>query len=243
VHWGYHGHTGPNDWGNLDPDFALCKNGKFQSPINIPLTATHQKNTLKISYQPATMMIMNDGPTTLTLGHTQTIINTGHSIQLNFPTNTHETFTLNHASFRLVQFHMHSPSENKLNGKSYPLEIHFVHQGKNNDAAVIAVFAKIGKENPTIEKIISHLPKEQHTVEKIVSEHINPANLLPEKQHYYQFAGSLTTPPCSEGIEWIVMEEPITVSMKEVLKLIEAAGGTNARPVQGLNNRDIFYSE
>ena len=240
--WGYEGDKGPAHWASLDPAFALCGNGKFQSPINISNKVVNGTDKLIIHYRPAEMVILDNGTTDLLIGDTQTIINDGHGVQLNFSLVSNETIRFNNINYRLVQFHIHTPSENKIDGYTFPLEIHFVHQSAHGEVAVISVFATRGKDNPDLQKIIQHLPQEEGEELAIPGEHINPMNLIPEKQNFYTFEGSLTTPPCSEGLQWIVMNETITASPQQIRKLKQAANGSNARPVQPLNNRPIHFT-
>lgn len=244
VKWGYIGNTGPSTWAQLDPSFAICSSGQTQSPINI-LTkkAKKSQDELVVHYQPAPMIIMDNGNTELLIGETQTLVNEGHGLQLNFPSDqTPESITWNGKDYHLVQFHIHTPSENLLSGQSYPMEIHFVHQGANGQLAVIGVMVKAGKDNPTLQKIIDNVPKEEGRPFSIQGQSVDPASLLPSTLHYYSVAGSLTTPPCSQGVQWIVMAEAITASPAQIVKLREAAGGANARPVQPLHGRLVHSS-
>ncbi|TAK78362.1 MAG: carbonic anhydrase family protein [Gammaproteobacteria bacterium] len=242
VKWGYIGNTGPTHWGGLNPDFAVCTRGKAQSPININKSAVKAKNELQISYQAAPLKIVEDGVTNLTIGNDQVVVNTGHGTQLNFSKQNAETITLAGNNYRLVQFHFHSPSEHTLHGQSFPLEIHFVHQNDRGEVAVIGVFVKGGEANPAIQKIIDHLPMDKGMEHVIQGESVNPNDLLPAKHGYYRYEGSLTTPPCVEGLQWVVMAEPITASYVQITQLRNAAGGVNARPVQLLNKRKVFYT-
>lgn len=243
VKWGYTGNTGPSRWGQLDTEFAVCSTGKTQSPINITKKVTKADDqSLKVEYQPAEMNIVDDGQTDITLGKKQILFLDGHGVQLNFPSSgVAENIILNGERYRLIQFHFHSPSENTLRGQGFPMEIHFVHQGENGHVAVIGVFVKGGNENPDIQKIIDNLPEDEGKEHIVKNEQISPAGLLPDKRGYYYFAGSLTTPPCSEGLNWVVMENPITASPSQIAMLRKAAGGANARPVQSLNGRAIGY--
>lgn len=244
VKWGYTGNDGPTHWAKLSPDFALCETGKTQSPINILKEAATSKNALKIHYLPAPMVILDDGETNLLIGHDQTIINDGHTIQLNFPKKSlHEFIVFQGKKYRLVQFHLHIPAENQIAGKSFPFEIHFVHQGENGTLAVIAVLANIGKANPYIDEIVKHMPEDAGKEKTIKGERINPFNFLPKKHDYYHFAGSLTTPPCSEGVQWLVMKDTITISTEQIAKLKTVIKEDNARPLQHLHGRKIGYSK
>lgn len=242
VKWGYKGNIGPHYWGQLDPSFAVCAEGKSQSPINIPKKVMSANVELKINYNPAPMVIMDDGATQLEIGKHQTVVNTGHGIQLNFPAgHLKESITFAGKNYRLVQFHFHSPSESEWHDRAFPLEIHFVHQGADGKLAVIGVFVKGGKANPTIQKIVEHLPPYESKEYVISGEQVDPMTLLPAKWDYYHFLGSLTTPPCSEGVQWMVMADTITASPAQIAQLKKAAGGANARPVQPLRDRKIEF--
>jgi carbonic anhydrase len=243
VKWGYKGPIGPDKWGSLSKNYAICQIGKTQSPIDIPRKVNNKEGSLNINYQNAPMTIVSNGDVAPS-SDTQTVVNNGHGIQLNFPADAKETITLNGTDYRLVQFHIHAPSETKWHGQSFPMEIHFVHQDDSGKLAVIGVLAKIGKENqPAMESILNHLPKEPGKPQSIEGQSINPSDLLPAKRSYYSFVGSLTTPPCAEGVQWIVMAEPITISSAQLTKLKKAIGGSNARPVQPLNGREISFTQ
>lgn len=245
VKWGYKGGKGPSHWGQLSPDFALCSNGKQQSPINIPKKVEKGSDVLKINYKASPVWIVDYGETAISLGDQHMLVNTGHGVQLNF----HEDGVpemVNYAGndYRLLQFHLHTPSETKMNQKSYPLEIHFVHQGNDGSALVVAVLAKEGKPSATAKMIIDNLPADHGQEHEIKSGMVNPVNLLPANQGmHYDFPGSLTTPPCTEGIHWVVLKDVITMSHEQIAKLRKAMGGPNARPVQPLNNRKVYYVE
>jgi carbonic anhydrase len=245
IKWGYKGNIGPERWGQLDPRFALCAAGLAQSPVNITKKVTASPHSLTLAYTPAPLDIINDGPTEVQIGDMKTIIYDGHGIEVNFPSllsSLKETITFDGKTYRLVQFHIHTPSENEWHGQLFPLEIHFVHQGENGQLAVIAVFAKGGKANPELQKIIDNLPQDKAIEHEIAGQSINPIALMPAKKDYYSLMGSLTTPPCSEGVKWIVMTDPITISPAQIIKLKRAVGGANARPVQKLNKRVVNYS-
>lgn len=243
VKWGYSGEIAPDKWVTLNPEFALCEKGKAQSPLNINREYRTILNALTIEYQAAPMVIVNDGTLSLQIGNSQVITNDGHGIQLNFPTDgPKETIMIHGNEYRLLQLHIHTPSENTLNGKSFPMEIHFVHQGKNGRSAVIGVFVKSGKANAALQNMIDHFPKD-HSVEHLISsERINPMSLMPGKQNYYTFFGSLTTPPCTEGLQWVVMANSITASPEQIKLFNDASDGNNARPIQPLNGRKIYLS-
>lgn len=242
VNWGYKGNIGPERWGQLADAFAQCALGKEQSPINIIPKAVAAAHTLSFNYHPATAYLLEDGATDLLLGNTHTFINTGHGVQANFHTDSHESMVFDKTEYRLVQFHFHSPSETLLHGQAYPLEIHFVHNTPDGKAAVVAVFVKAGDANPELQPLIEMMPIAAGKEVPLAKKPFNPANLLPAITAYYTFAGSLTTPPCSEGIKWIVLPTAITASPAQIAIIRKESGGMNARPVQSLNKRTLYIT-
>lgn len=242
VHWGYKGNMGPEKWSELSPNFALCAKGKAQSPINIIKKVNVTPSTLKINYTKAPLTIVKDGQTQIKIGNQQTLIQDGHNIQTNFASQSNETITFENKTYRLIQFSIHTPSEHEWHGQTYPMELHFVHQNDNGDILIIGVFAKGGKQNVELQKILDHLPNEIGKEETISGEMIDPSQLLPINQDYYSYIGSLTVPPCLEGVKWLVMANPITVSPPQMVMFRRAVGGNNARPVQALHGRTIYFS-
>lgn len=244
VKWGYLGNIGPSYWSQISPDFLLCSKGKMQSPINIPRKVLPSTATMTFHYQAAPMRIIDDGTTDLMIGNEQTIINSGHSVQLNFPQEGVGEFVIfKGEQYRLVQLHIHTPSENQLRGRSFPLEIHFVHQGAGGHLLVIGVLAESGNANATLQQIVQHLPSVEGQEQVVAHADINPLSLIPEQRDYYDFMGSLTTPPCSEGVQWILMAKPILVSSSQIFLLKKAMNGVNARNVQPLSRRKIGYAK
>jgi carbonic anhydrase len=244
--WSYSGETGPKVWGTLAPAFKACAIGKQQSPININ---THQATPVKnedldIDYHTtASFSIVSNGTTQLNIDGHKEIINDGHTLQVNFPaTNKVEFLKVQQQSYRLLQFHIHTPSENHVNGKSFPLEIHFVNQGNNGKIAVVGVFVKPGKANVGIETLLKNLPATQGKPRAVVGVKLDVLSLLPKNESYYNFPGSLTTPPCTEGLQWFVMANPIEASSQQIAELKKALPlANNARPVQPLNGRKVWW--
>jgi carbonic anhydrase len=241
VKWSYVGTTGPAHWGMLSSAFELCDTGKMQSPINLGRKRTRSPYDLSVHYHPTPMYIGENLDTNLNIHGAQTITN-DHGLQLNFHDDNKETITLSGKDYELLQFHFHSPSETLWHKQAFPLEIHFVHQGKDGELAVIGVFVKGGEENPVLQQILDHLPEHDHEEYPVKGVNINPGALMPANQRYFYYMGSLTTPPCAEGVQWIVMPEPITASPAQILKIRKASGGTNARPVQPMYGRALYYS-
>lgn len=220
TEWGYDKHNGPKEWSNLNEDYKLCGSaGTIQSPINIQSSAaTATKNELKLNYQ------LNSAD----------IINNRHSLQMNFSEEGNITFE--GKSYDIVQLHFHSPSENKIDNKEYPLEMHAVHQDKQGKLLVIGVLFKQGNANKGIQAIIDNLPEKVD--EAIDIKDFNIYSLFPKSLSYYAFKGSLTTPPCSEDVQWIILKQPMTASKQQIEEL-GAILHHNVRDIQPLNNREI----
>lgn len=222
VHWGYKGEMGPNNWGSLNEDFKLCTTGSMQTPINIVATKDIELEALRFNYEVDS--------TNLT--------NTGHSIQVS--SSNGNTVLIDDKEYSLKQFHFHTPSENSINNRSYPLEAHFVHQAQDNSLAVVTVMYEEGEKNNVLEKISANLPlKEDIIVDlKLSSEDIK--GIIPPNKDYYKFMGSLTTPPCSENVKWIVFKNHVNVSKGQIQKFFDSFGHENNRPIQKSNGRAIF---
>jgi len=224
-HWGYTGHEGPANWGELSSDYTLCKSGKSQSPINIDSTVTAESAGLeKIAFDYGTGI--------------SSVINNGHTIQVNFDKGS--SIKIDGIKFPLIQFHFHTPSENEIDGKHFPLEGHFVHATKDGKLAVVALMFKDGAENPFLKKVWAKMP---HTVGKTnpIKISANEVNaLLPKNKAYYRFNGSLTTPPCSEGVRWMVLKNYSSISKNQVEEFLHTLHHANNRPIQPINARKVI---
>jgi carbonic anhydrase len=219
--WGYSGKTGPEYWGELDPKFAMCSQGKNQSPVDITGTVKAELKPLAIAY-----------------GSTATeVLNNGHTVKVNFAPGS--TLKIDGKSFTLLQYHFHTPSENAVDGKLYPMEAHLVHADKAGNLAVVSVLFKKGAANADLAKILKKMPKKKGEKYALNDANLGAETLLPKVRSYYRFIGSLTTPPCSEGVRWFVMSEPVELSTEQ-LKAFEAVMGKNNRPVQPINARLIL---
>lgn len=240
--WGYGTPTGsgPAEWGKLSPSYGLCSTGKKQSPININDASPKSSRLLKIHYSAAPLLIMDDGVTELTIGKQQFSVNLGHSIELDFPGDK-ETVNYAGETYDLLQMHFHTPGENQLKGHAFPAELHIVHQGPQGKLLVLGVLIKSGKYNPALQQVLNNIPKETGKVIHVKSANINPAAFLPQKHDYYSFTGSLTTPPCAEGVQWLVMATPIEASATQLKQLHAAIGESNSRPLQQRHEREILY--
>ena len=222
VHWAYEGDNGPLAWGKLKPDFGTCATGKRQSPINIEDGATLQgpAEPVQFSYAPSN----------------GTVVNNGHTIQVDVQ--GENTITVRGSTYRLLQFHFHTPSEEQINFKRFPMVAHLVHKNNEGQLAVVAVLLDEGAANPFIDKVWTHMPLDSGDRVRMPAGLLNISELLPTDQRYYQFMGSLTTPPCSEGVLWMVLKKPVTLSRGQ-FKLFTQLYPNNARPVQALNGRPV----
>lgn len=226
-HWDYRGERGPRFWGKLDPDFSLCQEGKHQSPIDIAKTLPATLPKLHADFSPAKLQIVHHE-------HIADEINNGHTIQVNYSEG--DTLTIGDTTYELIQFHFHSPSEHTVKGKYYPMEMHFVHKSASGGLAVVGVFIEKGAHNAAFDPIWANLPKQQGVVSHYEHVQVNVDDLLPHSTKSYRYDGSLTTPPCSEGVKWIVMQSPIQLSAAQI-KTFTSLIKANNRPVQPLHHR------
>ncbi|QBE62181.1 carbonic anhydrase [Pseudoduganella lutea] len=219
AHWEYEGKAGAAHWGELAPDFAACRQGKAQSPIDIRASKAGTVAPISFDYRASSADIVNNG----------------HTVQIDLADGG--AIDVGGTSYRLVQFHFHTPSEEAFNGRRYPLVAHLVHKSDAGELAVVAVLFKKGRENAALAPVFAGLPAtagEKHTTD----DDFDPASLLPEQRSYYGYTGSLTTPPCSEGVRWHILKQPVEVSPAQ-LAAFRKLYRMNARPVQPLNGRVV----
>lgn len=221
-HWSYEGDGGPENWGKVKADYATCANGKRQSPIDIRDGIRVDLEAIQFAYRPSQFRVLDNG-------HTVQVTVGGSSISLLGKT------------YELIQFHFHRPSEERVNGKAFDMVIHLVHKSEDNKLAVVAVLLKEGKNHPLVQTIWNNLPLEKNDEVTPPSVIVDVAQLLPEDRSYYTYMGSLTTPPCSEGVLWLVLKEPQQIS-SEQLAIFERLYKNNARPVQPSFDRLIKES-
>ena len=222
AHWSHEGPNGPQNWANLKPEFNTCATGKRQSPVHILETDTQvgPAEVLKFDYTPSG----------------GSVVNNGHTVQVDLAGNN--TLYLRGSAYKLIQFHFHHPAEERVNYKGFSMVAHLVHKNEEGQLAVVAVLIDPGTANPLIEQVWTHMPLDVGDRVGLPAGLLDITQLLPMDQRYYQFIGSLTTPPCTEGVLWLVMKQPMTVS-REQLKLFTHLYPMNARPVQALNGRLI----
>ena len=223
LHWSYSGKTGPDKWSQLEKDFAQCKDGQFQSPIDIPDATTRKGDfpDLLFVYKPTPLRILDNG----------------HTIQVNYAPGS--TVTVGGHRYELVEFHFHKPSEEKINGRGHDMAVHLVHKDAKGKLGVIAILLDRGKENPTIAKLWANLPKAKDKEVDVPEVTVNAVDLLPNDKGYYSFAGSLEIPPCTEDVTWFVLKSPVQISAEQIARF-DKLYPMNARPVQPVNGRDIM---
>lgn len=224
AHWDYRGHHGVSHWAELEADFAACANGHRQSPIDIRHATPADLPALQFSYQPTS----------------PSIVNNGHTVQVNVPPG--QFLTLGEQKFELLQFHFHTPSEERFNGKSSAMVAHLVHRDAEGHLGVVAVLLEPGKQGSAFDAVLEHLPQHAGETITVADFQLDPAALLPKGRAYYDFDGSLTTPPCSEGVHWMVLREPVKVQPRHI-KAFRQLYAQNARPVQALYGRDVKVSK
>jgi carbonic anhydrase len=215
VHWGYEGDNGPEHWG---ANFPICGKGKKQSPLNIVGPFEKGKDTIAVAYKEGQLKMINNG----------------HTIQVNVEPGS--KLTINKEEYDLLQFHFHRPSEEQIDGKNSAMVAHFVHKSAAGKLAVIGVLLNEGKDNAAIKTLWANLPPkegEEHAPAKVK---FNPSQLMPSSLSYFAYEGSLTTPPCTEGVNFYILKTAVDISKAQVAKF---PFKLNARPVQSLNGRKI----
>lgn len=223
-HWNYEKHHGgPTQWAELDPAFGNCAKGARQSPIDIRDTVKADLPALEFQYAKTAA----------------TFVNNGHTIQVNLPPG--QVLNVGGKAYALLQFHFHTPSEEMVAGRHTAMVAHFVHRDAAGELGVVAVLLEPGPSNEALAPVFAHLPRpgEKITVDDLV---LDLAAMLPSDRRYYAFEGSLTTPPCSEGVNWMVLKTPVRLGAEQI-KAFRRLFNANARPVQPLNGRVVQESQ
>ena len=227
-HWTYHGEEGPEKWGELSPDYATCKSGTSQSPIDIVTKKAESDKALKLiefNYGAAIPL---------------SIFNNGHTVQVQ--NGGAATMKAAGSEWKLVQVHFHAPSEHSIDGKLLDLEAHFVHANDKGELAVVGLLFKKGKENKALSPVFEHIPSEvTKEAAAVPGTTIDLAKILPKDPAFYTYSGSLTTPKCTEGVRWMVLKPTAEISDAQLQKFKAVLHGENNRPVQPLGNRKVFF--
>ena len=224
--WSYSGQNGPEHWGDLSDNYATCKTGKNQSPVNLmDPTAVGTTNLpgFDVFYRDSYLKIVNDGKL----------------IKVNYPLGSY--IKVNDHRYELLHLRFRTPSEHQVNGFNYPMELQLVHKDGFGNLAVIAIIFQEGEHNELLEQVIRHLPRANNKQQIHRSVTLNPSKFFPQNRQFYKYSGSMTTPPCEEGVYWMVFKHPIQASAEQIQKLNEATGD-NARPIMKLNARSILKS-
>ncbi len=219
-HWTYEGEEGPEHWGELDASYAVCGTGTSQSPIDVSAPAEQDLANIAFHYQPSEVNILNNG----------------HTVQVNYDAGSY--IELDSVRYDVAQFHYHAPSEHAVDGKLFAAELHIVHKNADGGLAVVGILLDEGTQNDALQPFIENLPAEKSDVAD-AGVTINVADLLPAEQTTFRYSGSLTTPPCSEGVNWLVMTTPVEISAEQVGALTSLFEEGNNRPVQPLNDRPL----
>lgn len=222
IPWSYEGEGGADHWGKLKPDYATCASGKRQSPIDIRDGIRVDQPTIDFAWRPSQFRIVDNG-------HTVQVAVGGSGI------------SLLGKNYELIQFHFHRPGEERVNGKSFEMSAHFVHKAEDGRLAVVAVLMERGEENPFVQTLWNHLPLERNEDVAPPNVAIDPAKFLPGDRSYYTYMGSLTTPPCTENVQWLVLKQPVPVSAEQIA-IFSRLYRNNARPVQPTFGRLIKES-
>lgn len=217
THWSYEGDGGPNNWAELRPDYAACGAGRRQSPIDIREGIKVNLEDIKFDYKPTQFRITD----------------TGHTVQVDVGQGM--GLTVMNKRYELLQFHFHRPSEERVNGRAFDMVVHMVHRNVDGQLAVVAIFLERGSEHPLIQILWNNLPLEQ-SMDVTPEDVIDPNKLLPDNRSYWTYMGSLTTPPCTEDVLWMVLKQPVQVTAEQVA-IFSHLYRNNTRPVQPVNGR------
>ncbi|MDE0027774.1 MAG: carbonic anhydrase family protein [Deltaproteobacteria bacterium] len=217
--WGYEGAKGPARWGSLHPAFSDCAKGAEQSPIDLAGAEARRQRPIDFDYATAPVVLLNNG----------------HAIQVNYAPGS--GMTLDGVRYELLQFHFHHGSEHTVAGVRLPMELHLVHRSNKGALAVVGVLLKEGRENHVLAPIWRHMPARRARA-TVAPASVDATALLPEERTAWRYRGSLTTPPCTQGVSWVVMTEPVEVSAEQIARY-GAIFPNSYRPTQPLNRRSL----
>ena len=222
THWSYEGDSGPANWSKINVDWAKCGNGSRQSPIDIRDGMKVELEQISFDYHPSSFNVVDNG----------------HTVQVGVSGGNY--ITVQNRMFELQQFHFHRPSEERINGKAFEMVVHLVHRDAEGRLAVLALLLERGAPQATIQTVWNNLPLEKfETMQPTIL--LDPAEMLPTRRDYYTYMGSMTEPPCSEGVLWLVMKQPVQASPAQ-MALFSRLYPLNARPIQPGNGRIIKES-
>lgn len=220
--WSYSGSNGPNAWHTLSGSYSQCRTGQFQSPINIEGTEPAVMHRLRTDYSVAPV----------------NMVNTRLGVVADYPMGSY--LNVGNKSFALNGFMFRSPAEHTVAGETYPLSLQFMHRASDGSRAIVVSLVKEGRENLAMTELTPHLPLEPDQRNTRPEVLINARDFMPQDSSYYRYSGSLTVPPCSEGVSWYILKDPIELSADQINLIKGVIGGPNARPVQARGNRIIM---
>jgi carbonic anhydrase len=227
THWSYEGATGAEHWGDLDPEYSACKVGKEQSPIDIRNAEKAALPAIRFEYKSGPLRIINNGYT---------------AVRVDYAPGNGNFLIVGDKGYELTQFHFHHPSEEYIHGKPSDMVAHLMHQASDGTVAAVAVLLKAGSANTTVHQLWKYMPNTPGKEEVIAGVEVNPTGLLPRDTSYYTYRGSLTVPPCSEGVTWFVLKTPVDISAEEINAFAKLYPH-DVRPLQPLNGRVVKESE
>jgi carbonic anhydrase len=222
AHWAYNGSGGPQSWSSLKPEFATCSTGQRQSPIDIRGGLSVDLEPVRFEYQSSRFAVVDNG----------------HTVQVNVPQGN--AIEVGGKRYELLQFHFHRPSEERIDGRQFEMSLHLVHKNEQGQLAVVGLLFDKGQANAVMQQVWNNLPLEKNEEMQAAST-MELADLLPNDRRYFTYMGSLTTPPCSEGVKWIVMRQPVTLT-KDQIDIFARMYPMNARPIQAASGRRIMQS-
>jgi carbonic anhydrase len=225
VAWSYSGEAGPPRWGDLEPSYVLCKSGKEQTPIDLSSKAEKGSALQGLAFQYPTIPLA--------------LFNNGHTVQV--PNTGPATLTEGSRTWALSQFHLHAPSEHELDGRRFDAEVHFVHKNTRGELAVVGVFVQAGRENAALKAVFDRAPSDIGTDPRpVAGTTVDLKAILPPPGGYFTYGGSLTVPPCTEGVTWFVLSTPIEASAAQLARFHALTGGDTNRPLQPVGDRKVL---
>lgn len=226
THWSYQGADGPAHWAKLDPAYAACS-GKEQSPIDIRNAVKTELPALRFEFKGGPLDIVNNGYT---------------AVRVDYAAGNGNFVSVGDTRYELTQFHFHHPSEEYIHGKQYDMVIHFMLKGSDGRAAGVAVMVEAGSANAVVRELWKYMPASAGKDHVIPGVEINPTGLLPPDTAYYTYMGSVTAPPCTEGVKWFVLKTPVTMSPVQIGAFAKLYPH-DVRPPQPLNERTVEESQ
>lgn len=222
VYWRYEGERGPENWAKLQKNYKQCQSGKAQSPVDIINAKTMALKPLSFHYTNSDGFLMNQA----------------HSVKVEIPKGNH--IFINKKQYDLLRVYIRVPSEHTVEGKNYAAELQLVHENSKKELAVVSVFFEEGKSNYPLFRLLSQFPKKPAPMKPYKGK-FNPKNLLPNDKSYYFYKGSMSFPPCKEGVKWFILKEPMSLSKSQLYQIKMSLPKANNRPTQPLHNRSIFH--